>query len=179
MRPLSTMCLAVCSVSCLPWACIVAFSLCGTGLKGRLSWSLANPPLLRSIMHENIAELRRISPFLVTRILANSPAGAVSMRHQLKGPSRAAATACAAGADAIGEAFHLIRGGHADVMAAGGTEACVDAVALAAFGRRAPGGSPELLISQSQNSVCHHHCSAVELCQTDTKSHKSDTTDHL
>ncbi|CAK0739923.1 hypothetical protein CVIRNUC_001210 [Coccomyxa viridis] len=79
--------------------------------------------------------VRKISPFLVTRILANSPAGAVSMRHKLKGPSRAAATACAAGADAIGEAFHLIRGGHADVMVAGGTEACVDAVALAAFGR--------------------------------------------
>ena len=64
------------------------------------------------------------------------------MRHKLTGPSRAAATACAAGADAIGEAFHLIRGGHADVMVAGGTEACVDAVALAAFGRRAPGSSP-------------------------------------
>lgn len=80
----------------------------------------------------------RISPFLVTRILANSPAGAVSIRHRLRGPNRAAATACAAGADAIGDAFHLIRNGNADVMVAGGTEACVDAVALGAFGRCTP-----------------------------------------
>ena len=77
----------------------------------------------------------RISPFLVTRILTNSPAGAVSIRHRLRGPNRAAATACAAGADAIGDAYHLIRSGNADVMVAGGTEACVDAVALGAFGR--------------------------------------------
>ena len=76
------------------------------------------------------------------------------MRHKLKGPSRAAATACAAGADAIGEAFHLIRGGHADVMVAGGTEACVDAVALAAFGRRAPGGSPELCTFHKAKTQC-------------------------
>ena len=40
-----------------------------------------------------------------------------------------------AGADAIGNAFRLISAGDADVMVAGGTEACVDAVALAAFGR--------------------------------------------
>lgn len=71
----------------------------------------------------------------MTRILANSPAGAVSIRHRLRGPNRAAATACAAGADSIGDAFHLIRAGDADVMVAGGTEACVDAVALGAFGR--------------------------------------------
>lgn len=81
--------------------------------------------------------LHRISPFLVTRILANSPAGAVSIRHGLQGPNHAAATACAAGADAIGDAFKLIRSGNADVMVAGGTEACVDAVALSAFGRSA------------------------------------------
>ncbi len=74
----------------------------------------------------------------MTRILANSPAGAVSIRHGLRGPNRAAATACAAGADAIGDAFHLIRSGNADVMVAGGTEACVDAVALGAFGRYTP-----------------------------------------
>ncbi|BDA48663.1 3-oxoacyl-[acyl-carrier-protein] synthase, mitochondrial [Coccomyxa sp. Obi] len=79
--------------------------------------------------------IRKISPFLVTRILANSPAGAVSIRHGFQGPNRAPATACAAGADAIGDAFNLIRNGDADVMVAGGTEACVDAVALAAFGR--------------------------------------------
>jgi 3-oxoacyl-[acyl-carrier-protein] synthase II len=79
--------------------------------------------------------LCRISPFLVTRILANSPAGAISIRHKFQGPNHAVATACAAGADAIGDAFRLIRTGDADVMVAGGTEACVDAVAMTAFGR--------------------------------------------
>lgn len=85
--------------------------------------------------HDACGRMCRISPFLVTRILANSPAGAVSIRHGFQGPNRAAATACAAGADAIGDAFNLIRRGDADVMVAGGTEACVDSVALAAFGR--------------------------------------------
>ena len=42
--------------------------------------------------------LNRISPFLVTRILANSPAGAISIRHGFHGPNLAPATACAAGA---------------------------------------------------------------------------------
>ena len=80
-----------------------------------------------------MAGMRRISPFLVTRILANSPAGAVSIRHGFQGPGRAPATACAAGADAIGDAYNLIRRGDADVMVAGGTEACVDAVAACCF----------------------------------------------
>ena len=104
----------------------------------------------------------RISPFLVTRILANSPAGAVSIRHGLRGPNRAVATACAAGADAIGDAFHLIRSGNADVMVAGGTEACVDAVALGAFGRSSSRACCDLYMSRT--ACCGHIlCTGMQL----------------
>eukprot|EP00887_Chlorella_sp_A99_P006495 scaffold3.g6495.t1 len=79
--------------------------------------------------------LRRLSPFFIPRVLVNMAAGAVSIAHGLQGPNHAAATACATGAHGIGDAARLIRAGDADVMLAGGTEACVDAVALGGFSR--------------------------------------------
>lgn len=77
---------------------------------------------------------RRLSPFVIPSFLGNLAAGHVSIRHGLQGPLGCPVTACAAGAQAIGDAARLIRGGEADVMLAGGAEACIDRVSLAGFG---------------------------------------------
>ncbi len=76
---------------------------------------------------------RRASPFLVPSFLANLAAGQVSIRHGLKGPIGAPVTACAASLQALGDAARLIRCGEADVMVAGGAEACIDKVSYAGF----------------------------------------------
>ncbi|WP_417671714.1 beta-ketoacyl-ACP synthase II [Roseibium sp.] len=76
---------------------------------------------------------RRVSPFLVPSFLANLASGQISIRHGLKGPLGAPVTACAASLQAIGDAARLIRGGEADLMVAGGAEACLDPVSLAGF----------------------------------------------
>lgn len=62
-------------------------------------------------------------------------AGHISMRHGLQGPTRCITTACATGADSIGDAFTTIRLGRAKVMVAGGTESCIHPLALAGFAR--------------------------------------------
>ncbi len=76
---------------------------------------------------------RRITPFFIPMILLNMASAHVSMRLGYKGPSSAIATACATGANAIGDAMRLIERGEADVMVAGGTEASITPLALAGF----------------------------------------------
>jgi 3-oxoacyl-[acyl-carrier-protein] synthase II len=76
---------------------------------------------------------RKLSPFVIPSFLGNLAAGQVSIRHNLQGPLGCPVTACAAGAQAIGDAARLIRNGEADVMLAGGSEACIDRVSLAGF----------------------------------------------
>ncbi|QBE62261.1 beta-ketoacyl-ACP synthase II [Pseudoduganella lutea] len=76
---------------------------------------------------------RRLSPFTVPNFLANMAAGHISIRHGFRGPLGAPVTACAASAQAIGDAARLIRAGEADVAVCGGAEACIDRVSLGAF----------------------------------------------
>src|SRR5262249_21160577 len=65
----------------------------------------------------------RLHPFTLPRVMSSAGAGHVSMRFGLRGPTMSTATACAAGAHAIGEAAEMIRSGRADVMIAGGADA--------------------------------------------------------
>jgi 3-oxoacyl-[acyl-carrier-protein] synthase II len=77
----------------------------------------------------------RISPFFIPMMMPNATAGVISMHYGFTGPNLCITTACAAGSNAIGEAARLIREGSADLVVAGGTEAPVTPVSLAAFGR--------------------------------------------
>jgi 3-oxoacyl-[acyl-carrier-protein] synthase II len=77
----------------------------------------------------------RVSPFLVPMMMANATAALVGLKQGWTGPNVCVATACAAGTHAIGEGARLIRDGSADVVLAGGTEAAVTPVAVAAFAR--------------------------------------------
>jgi 3-oxoacyl-[acyl-carrier-protein] synthase II len=78
---------------------------------------------------------RAVSPLFVTMIMSNAPAGVVAMRLGARGPGFSLASACATGGHAIGEALRMIARGEADVVVAGGTEAALTTVALAAFKR--------------------------------------------
>jgi len=76
---------------------------------------------------------RRLSPFVVPAFLANLAAGNVAIRYGFKGPMGTPVTACAAGLQAIGDGLRLLRSGEADIVLAGGTEACIDPLAIAGF----------------------------------------------
>jgi len=75
----------------------------------------------------------RISPFTVPRLMVNACAGLASIRWGLRGPSSAHATACASSGHSIGDAMRIIQRGEADVMLAGGAEAAVSPICVAAF----------------------------------------------
>ncbi len=83
------------------------------------------------VLHEKGPD--RLSPFTVTRLMANAIAGDVTIRFGLQGPSSSHTTACASSGHSIGDAFRLIRAGTADVMLAGGSEAAVSPLCLGAF----------------------------------------------
>jgi len=75
----------------------------------------------------------RVSPFFITMFPANMAAGTLSMMLGLRGPNMATVSACATGANAIGEAYETIRRGDAIAMVAGGTEACIVSITVASF----------------------------------------------
>lgn len=76
---------------------------------------------------------RRLSPFVIPSMLINLSSGQVSIRHGLKGPNSAIATACATGAHAIGDAARIIACGDADMMVAGGGESSINRLGIGSF----------------------------------------------
>ena len=76
---------------------------------------------------------KRVSPFLIPMMLGDMASGQVSMMIGAKGPNFSTVSACATGADSIGEALEMIRRGRADVVIAGGTEAAVCEIGVAGF----------------------------------------------
>lgn len=75
----------------------------------------------------------RVSPFFIVSAIVNLAAGNVSIRHGAKGPNSATATACSAGAHAIGDSFRLIERGDADAMICGGAESAITPMSVAGF----------------------------------------------
>lgn len=78
---------------------------------------------------------RRVLPLTVPMLMPNSPAAYVSLEVGAKAGAHTPVSACASGAEAIGYAAEMIRSGRADVVVAGGTEAAVHPLPIAAFAK--------------------------------------------
>lgn len=76
---------------------------------------------------------RRVSAFLIPKLIVNMGSAQVSIRNDMRGPNKAVVTACATGNHAIGDAARVIERGEADVMVAGGAEAGTTPLAMAGF----------------------------------------------
>lgn len=75
----------------------------------------------------------RVSPFFVPKMMANSVAGNISIRFELRGPSFITASACASSNHAMALAFRSVRDGEADVLVTGGAEATITSMGMAGF----------------------------------------------
>lgn len=75
----------------------------------------------------------RCSPFTVPTMIANMAAGLTAIHVGAKGPNSCTVTACAAGSNAIGDAFRLVQRGYAQAMICGGTEAAITPLSMAGF----------------------------------------------
>jgi len=78
---------------------------------------------------------RRVSPFTIPMLMPNGAAATVSLDLGARGGAHAPMSACASGAEAIAVGLALLRSGRADVVLAGGTEACLGQLSIAAFAR--------------------------------------------
>lgn len=76
---------------------------------------------------------RRVSPFLVPALIANMASGYISILLGLRGPNSTVVTACATSTHAVGDAWHIIGRGDAEIMLAGGAEAAISHLAFSGF----------------------------------------------
>lgn len=84
-----------------------------------------------SIFHKKSP--RFVSPFMIPALISNMASGAVAIELGIRGPNFSTVTACASGTHAIGEAYHILKLGKADIILAGGTEAAVSPLSFAGF----------------------------------------------
>ena len=103
-------------------------TIIASGMGGVSSWEEGYRKL-----HEG--GVKRVSPFLVPKLLPNLAAGNVAISIGAQGPNTAISSACAAGGQAIGAAFRSIQLGEADVMLAGGAEAALTPMTITGFYR--------------------------------------------
>ncbi|MGY0692780.1 beta-ketoacyl-ACP synthase II [Virgibacillus sp. FSP13] len=98
----------------------------GSGIGGMQTWEDQHKKFLDK-------GPRRVSPFFVPMMIPDMAAGQVSIQLGAKGINSCSTTACASGANSIGDAFKVIQRGGADYMIAGGTEAPISNMAFAGF----------------------------------------------
>ena len=98
----------------------------GTGIGGISTFEIEHTKLLER-------GPRRVSPLFVPMMIGNMAAGMIAIRHDCRGSSMPAVTACASGSNAIGEAMRLVRHGYADAVITGGAEAAITPSAIAGF----------------------------------------------
>ena len=78
---------------------------------------------------------RKITPYLIPKLLPNMPAGNASIHYRLKGPNHCVSTACSSGLHSLGDSAHMIARGACDVMVAGSADFSLNPVILAGFCR--------------------------------------------
>jgi 3-oxoacyl-[acyl-carrier-protein] synthase II len=101
-------------------------TIIGSGIGGVLTMEEGHTKLLQT-------GPRRVSPFVVPRLMVNAAPGNVSIQFNLRGPSTAVASACASSGHAVGMAMQIIQRGDCDLMLAGGSEAAITPLTLSAF----------------------------------------------
>jgi len=98
----------------------------GSGIGGLGTWEAQS-----AIVHDR--GVMRMSPFFIPMLIANMASGHIAMRYGLTGPSSSVVTACATGSGNIGDGFRMVQRGDADIVFAGGSEACVTPMGIGGF----------------------------------------------
>ncbi|MDT8915384.1 beta-ketoacyl-[acyl-carrier-protein] synthase family protein [Amycolatopsis sp. PS_44_ISF1] len=98
----------------------------GTGVGGPVTLLTQN-----DLLHQQ--GIRKVSPLTVPMLMPNGPAAHVSIDLKARAGVHSPASACASGAEGIATGYEMIRSGRADVVVAGGAEACIHPITLAGF----------------------------------------------
>jgi len=85
--------------------------------------------------HDNFKDRgpSRVSPHFITKMISNIAAGQIAIKYNALGPCISISTACATGSTCIGEAYRAIKGGYADAVITGGSEASINELSIAGF----------------------------------------------